>query len=1182
MARLPFTSGTTTTTPGGAVPAGGTTGQVLKKLSGTDYATEWADDETTAGAATSVVVLNELYVSTTGDIYGDGSATDPVSTLELAVSFAVGLSPSATNPIVIRLGKGNFVSNENISVPAWVYIVGPGMDMCEVAMASTYKITVAGAHVGFAGWHLTRDGSDTGAVLTTTTSDSPYTWLDDVLFKDFRCSNSNGTAVATLSAKTTGCIFDDSVKAVDYNYGGQHFGSKFQGSQYAVYESQSHAPLSDSPPANVHMASFDPACLLISTAPTGGWTIYGLVESQTAQRTAAQRTGVNWYATTLNGTRIYGASVSSTDPFPATPATSPCVLGCFQALSPFIYGDVVTTYLFDSYFTSGYITSQRPTSTAFLTGMVNVQFTGCNFIFSGSTQKFTGTSNTHFNACSFEGDSLGYFGTMQHASLDCKDSTNGLIGWQRNDLALRFSGNVGCWAQIPASTNYNFSTSGTGMTIEFWMRSSDTSATGGIMANYHSATGWALFTEPVNGKITLRCNTADLVKTSSGCFNGSWHHVAIILSGTSRRIVIDGDYTGAVSDTNGVTTSNNSRVLLGGYTANGTNDTDGDSGYMLIGDLRQVIIWRCVRYTADFDPRKRNVADGNMLAFFGERTVAPRAANGEVYWQDMTGCADAKLGMASSPTVRPLWISEDYGGTHTGEGTPGVGMPAAVRYDPVTNTVKFPADGITFPGTVTATAFSGSGASLTSVNAATFSTAAESSDTSCFPVFVTASGTQTLAGKTNTAFTFNSATSTLGATSGAFTQLLDTNGNELFKFTATASAVNEITVTNGGAGTSGAVSLSATGGDTDIDLHLVSKGGGGVDIMAGAAELVSFGATEATFGIPVNATGFAVTGAAGSFTTLAASGTITSTDAVAASAPIFYATGALYTGGTGTTTFPAVFHQPTGTTATTTFSSGANSGTVFGANEASGFVGNFLDFRIAGTNATGTNLPVAALAYDGKLKFYGNSGSNVGFVGPGNQSLVLGTGTAATVGVTSAAVNLARDMALNWSTSTTNVATTSDTTLSRVSAGLVGFGTGTAAEIDGSWSALNGTLGGTLAVTGATTLTGNLTSNGAYISTPQALSGNGAVAAVSVATEVTTIANTGTANTTTTLAAGTNGQKKVISFITDGGFDAVITVTNPAWGGAGTITMNDALDNIELRYLNSVWQVFINNGCTLA
>ena len=137
-----------------------------------------------------------------------------------------------------------------------------------------------------------------------------------------------------------------------------------------------------------------------------------------------------------------------------------------------------------------------------------------------------------------------------------------------------------------------------------------------------------------------------------------------------------------------------------------------------------------------------------------------------------------------------------------------------------------------------------------------------------------------------------------------------------------------------------------------------------------------------------------------------------------------------------------------------------------------------------------------------------------------------------------------------------------DTTVVRSSAGVIGLQA--------------------LAVTGATTLTGNLTSNGAYISTPQALSGNGAVAAVNLTTEITTIANTGTANTTTTLAAGTNGQKKVISFITDGGFDAVITVTNPAWGGAGTITMNDALDNIELRYLNNVWQVFINNGCTLA
>lgn len=62
----------------------------------------------------------------------------------------------------------------------------------------------------------------------------------------------------------------------------------------------------------------------------------------------------------------------------------------------------------------------------------------------------------------------------------------------------------------------------------------------------------------------------------------------------------------------------------------------------------------------------------------------------------------------------------------------------------------------------------------------------------------------------------------------------------------------------------------------------------------------------------------------------------------------FYLTGALNVAGTGTTTFPQIFHQPIGATAATTWSSGANGGTVFGANEAPGFVGNFADFRRAG------------------------------------------------------------------------------------------------------------------------------------------------------------------------------------------------------------------------------------------
>ena len=71
---------------------------------------------------------------------------------------------------------------------------------------------------------------------------------------------------------------------------------------------------------------------------------------------------------------------------------------------------------------------------------------------------------------------------------------------------------------------------------------------------------------------------------------------------------------------------------------------------------------------------------------------------------------------------------------------------------------------------------------------------------------------------TNGAGTITVATST--------TDFKDANGNELFKFSATASAVNEVTVTN--AATGGNASIAATGDDTNIKLSLAGKGTGTV------------------------------------------------------------------------------------------------------------------------------------------------------------------------------------------------------------------------------------------------------------------------------------------------------------------------------------------------------------------
>ena len=79
------------------------------------------------------------------------------------------------------------------------------------------------------------------------------------------------------------------------------------------------------------------------------------------------------------------------------------------------------------------------------------------------------------------------------------------------------------------------------------------------------------------------------------------------------------------------------------------------------------------------------------------------------------------------------------------------------------------------------------------------------------------------------------------------TGLFDTNGNESILFTATGSAINEITVTNAAA--SGDPAISATGGDTNIDLNLAAKGTGVVQ-SNGTAMLV---AGKQTIWVPATA-----------------------------------------------------------------------------------------------------------------------------------------------------------------------------------------------------------------------------------------------------------------------------------------------------------------------------------------
>jgi len=75
----------------------------------------------------------------------------------------------------------------------------------------------------------------------------------------------------------------------------------------------------------------------------------------------------------------------------------------------------------------------------------------------------------------------------------------------------------------------------------------------------------------------------------------------------------------------------------------------------------------------------------------------------------------------------------------------------------------------------------------------------------------------------------------------------DVKGNELFKVTATASAINEFTIANAASG-NGPI-LSTTGGGTNVDLNLNPKGSG---VLKSGTAAVKIAGTE-TMWIPANA-----------------------------------------------------------------------------------------------------------------------------------------------------------------------------------------------------------------------------------------------------------------------------------------------------------------------------------------
>ena len=282
-----------------------------------------------------------------------------------------------------------------------------------------------------------------------------------------------------------------------------------------------------------------------------------------------------------------------------------------------------------------------------------------------------------------------------------------------------------------------------------------------------------------------------------------------------------------------------------------------------------------------------------------------------------------------------------------------------------------------------------------------------------------------------------------------------------------------------------------------------------------------------------------------------------------ASASAFSATGAIYAAGTGTTNFPHTLIQPSAATASTTW---PTAGTAIGINLTS-TTPDFIHCKAAGTGfGGGVGTDYFRVKGDGTVNCAGaiyiraNATQSVYGWAVGISSIVATSG-----------------WTMLWAASSTDAAGAKDTSLSRNAAGVLQFGT-SAANASGSWLATNGTLSGTLAVTGATTLTGNLTSNGALISTPQALTGAGAVNVTTLTTAVTTTAPA----QALTLADGTNGQiKTIVHQALSGGGTWVLTPTTKT--GYTTITSIAVGETCTLQFFTTIgWCILSLRGAIAA
>lgn len=698
----------------GNVPAGGTTGQVLAKISDVDYDTEWINNSLTldaltiaanptASTATSVSVTLGSTLAFSGGSLQTAAATGDVTWA--ANSFATTISANAVTNAKFRQSAGLSVVGNAASTTA---------DVADIAGTADQILRVNGAGTALAFGSI--DLSQSAAVGTSVLSVA-----------------NGGTGVATtteyalLAGGTTSTGPLQSLAGVGTS--GQILVSNGAG-QLPTWQTSTSAigqalTRVDDTNVTLTLGGAPTTALLSATSLTLGW----------AGQLALARGGTNASLTASDGGIVY--STASAMAVLSGTATAGQILRSGSSAAP------------------SWSASTYPATSA-----------GGTILASLTANTITATSTP----------TLGIAGTT--------------IG------TLAFAGN----------------TSGT-VTL------TPQAAAGTPSLTFPNASG--TFAVSATAPITLNTTTGDIGITSAALTKVDDTNVTLTLGGTPGSALLAATsltlgWTGQLALTRGGTnaslTASNGGIVYSTASAMAILSGTVTANQVLLSGSSAAPAWSTATYPA-------TTTINQLLYSSSANTIAGLATT------------DGGILNASSSGVPSMTVSPTLGVQQTTRGqlilanTAAGAFPATIQSSnsaSAATTLTLPPNAGT-SGYVLSTDGSGT-LSWISVSGTGDVTAAANfgTDNSIIRADGTGKGVQ------SSALTIADTSGTIAGFADA-SSLNDSSGNELFKFAVTASAVNEVTMTN--AATGNPPQLSATGGDTNIFLRLRGKGTGGAAVQ---------------------------------------------------------------------------------------------------------------------------------------------------------------------------------------------------------------------------------------------------------------------------------------------------------------------------------------------------------------